>query len=125
MPAPVSVFLDFNLPNATTWLYFSFLLTVALFFKFSRLVSVRNVDILTLFLFAPPLLIIQASHPEVAAAPRAAAQQVAGLVGGAGSPLPAALAGAAVFADERGQGQGPRRWLWAGYLALLIASAFL
>ena len=30
MPAPQSIFLDFRLPNATTWFYFSFLLAVAL-----------------------------------------------------------------------------------------------
>ena len=29
MPTPVSIFLDFNLPNATTWFYFSFLLAIA------------------------------------------------------------------------------------------------
>src|SRR4051794_21123032 len=120
MPAPVSVFLAFNLPNATTWLYFSFLLTAALFFKFSRLVSIRNVDILTLFLFAPPMLIIQAARPEVAVAPRHAARQVAGFVAQGGGPLPVSLAGAAVYAEERGHAQEPRRWLWAGYLALLV-----
>ena len=45
MPAPLLTFLDFNLPNATTWFFFSFLLAMALFFKYSRLLSVRNVDV--------------------------------------------------------------------------------
>lgn len=54
-----SIFLDFNLPNATTWFYFSLLLAVALFVKFSRLLSMRNWDVLTLFLLVPGLLILQ------------------------------------------------------------------
>src|SRR5256885_14692325 len=64
MGAPESVFLDFNLPNATTWFYFSFLLAVALFFKFSRLLSVRNWDVVTLFLLVPGLLLIQQARPN-------------------------------------------------------------
>jgi hypothetical protein len=47
------------------------------------------------------------------------------MVGRAGGPLPAALSGAAVYAEERAHAQEPRRWVWAGYLALLVASAFL
>src|SRR5271167_4340829 len=54
-----SVFLDFTLPNATTWFYFSFLLAVALFFKFSRLLSIRNWDVIFMFLLSPGLLLIQ------------------------------------------------------------------
>lgn len=57
-----SIFTDFNLPNAATWFYFSLLLAVALFFKFSRLLSVRNWDVLTLFLLAPGLLLLQEAH---------------------------------------------------------------
>ena len=38
------VFFEFTLPNATTWSLFSLLLAVALFFKFSRLLSMRNLD---------------------------------------------------------------------------------
>jgi hypothetical protein len=53
-----SVFLNINLPNAVTWFYFSALLAVALFFKFSRLLSVRNLDVLTLFLFVPGFLLL-------------------------------------------------------------------
>ena len=34
-----SIFLDFNLPNATTWFYFALLLAIALFFKFTRVLS--------------------------------------------------------------------------------------
>ena len=36
--------------NPTTWFYLSSLLSIALFFKFNRLLSVRNVDLLGLVL---------------------------------------------------------------------------
>ena len=45
MPSSVAIFLDFNLPNTTTWFYFSFFLAIAIFFKFTRLLSVRNLDV--------------------------------------------------------------------------------
>ncbi len=57
-----SIFLDVHLPNATTWFYFSGLLAVALFFKFSRLLSIRNWDVLTLFLLLPGLLLLIEAH---------------------------------------------------------------
>src|SRR5579862_1220712 len=53
-----SIFFDVRLPNAATWFYFSGLLAVALFFKFSRLLSVRNLDIPALFLLMPGLLVL-------------------------------------------------------------------
>src|SRR5439155_12436067 len=53
-----SIFLDFNLPTSATWFYFSLLLAVALFFKFSRLLSVRNLDLGLLFLPVPGLLLL-------------------------------------------------------------------
>src|SRR5262249_25866948 len=58
MPAVESIFLTIRLPNATTWFYFSALLTLPLFFKFWRLLSMRNLDLLTLFLFMPGLLLL-------------------------------------------------------------------
>src|SRR3954451_751799 len=58
MMATASIFLDIDLPNPTTWFYFSGLLAVALFFKFTRLLSVRNLDVLTLFLPMPGLLLL-------------------------------------------------------------------
>jgi hypothetical protein len=57
-----SVFLDFNLPNAATWFYFSLILALALYFQFARPLCVRNLDLLTLFLLAPGLLILQEAH---------------------------------------------------------------
>jgi hypothetical protein len=59
-----SIFLDFNLPNAATWFYFSLLLAVALFFKFSRLLAMRNWDVLTVFLLVPGLLLLQEGHAK-------------------------------------------------------------
>ena len=66
MFASPTVFLEFNLPNATTWFYFSFLLAVALFFKFSRLLSMRNWDVLTIFLLVPGLLLLQEARTQLA-----------------------------------------------------------
>lgn len=54
-----SIFLLFNLPNAATWFYFSAILTVALFFQFSGVLSVRNLDLLSLFLLVPGFLLLQ------------------------------------------------------------------
>ncbi len=44
--------------NPTTWVYLSSLLTICLFFKFSRVWSVRNLDLLGLILLAPGLLMV-------------------------------------------------------------------
>ncbi len=42
----------------TTWVYISSLMLVAIFFKFSRVWSVRNFDLLALIAFAPGLLLL-------------------------------------------------------------------
>src|SRR5215469_17442484 len=65
MTTSATVFFDFNLPNSTTWFYFSWLLAMALFFKFSRLLSVRNLDVVTLFLLMPGLLFLQQARPTL------------------------------------------------------------
>lgn len=57
-----SIFLEFSLPNAATWFYFSFLLANAVFFKFDRLLSFRNWDVVSLFLLVPGLLLVQEAH---------------------------------------------------------------
>ncbi len=59
------VFLDFQLPNATTWFYFSLLLAIALFFKFRRFLSIRNWDLVSLFALFPGLLLLP--HDSTAA----------------------------------------------------------
>ena len=45
--------------NPTTWFYLSSLLSISLFFKFNRLWSVRNLDLVGLILLAPGLLAVE------------------------------------------------------------------
>jgi hypothetical protein len=45
--------------NPTTWFYLSSLLAIALFFKFNRVLSVRNLDLAGLVLLAPGLLAVE------------------------------------------------------------------
>lgn len=45
--------------NPTSWAYLSSLLMLALFFKFTRVWSLRNLDLLTLISLAPGLLLVQ------------------------------------------------------------------
>ncbi len=60
------VFYYDKIPSAT-WFYLSSLLMIGLFFKFSRLWSVRNLDLLGLVLLAPGLLLVQLArfNPQV------------------------------------------------------------
>ena len=57
-----SIFLDFSLPNAATWFYLSFLLANAVFFRFDRLLILRNWDLISLYLLVPGLLLLQEAH---------------------------------------------------------------
>ena len=43
----------------TTWAYLSSLLIIALYFKFSRVWSVRNLDLIVLVLLSPGLLLVK------------------------------------------------------------------
>jgi hypothetical protein len=45
--------------NPTTWFYLASLLSIALFFKFNRVLSMRNLDLLGLILLAPGLLAVE------------------------------------------------------------------
>lgn len=56
------VFLDFNLPNATTWFYLSLMLAIGFFFKFNRFFSLRNWDLVTLYLLVPGFLFLQRAY---------------------------------------------------------------
>src|SRR6185295_13694072 len=51
------ILFQYHKVNPTTWVYLSSLLTIGLFFKFSRVWSVRNVDLLGLIMLAPGLLL--------------------------------------------------------------------
>jgi hypothetical protein len=127
MNAPASIFLEFNLPNATTWFYFSFLLAVALFFKFSRLLSIRNLDVVTIFLLVPGLLLLQEARGRAATAGEVA--QAAALVGDAGLAAAGAsqtgLAGLGRFSGAMVTPTGTSTALWLGYVWLLAGSIYL
>jgi hypothetical protein len=65
MSSLATIFLDFRFPTAATWFYLSLLLAIALFFKFSRVFSVRNLDVITLFLLVPGLLLIHEANAQL------------------------------------------------------------
>lgn len=46
--------------NPTTWVYLSSMMTIGIFFRFSRFWSVRNLDLVALIAIAPGLLLVQA-----------------------------------------------------------------
>ena len=117
MFASLSVFLNFNLPNATTWFYFSFLLALALFFKFSRLVSMRNWDVVFLFLLTPGLLLVQ-PQPEPSVRVAATVGQLAS--GG----MPDMLGALAALPEGPNDVYSAAQWTWIGYLWLLCGSAY-
>ncbi len=130
-----SIFLAFNLPNATTWFYFSLILTVALFFHFSRPLSARNLDLLTLFLLVPGFLLLQevhglrteaAHHDPVAVAAHA---EFAGRCGAVSLVAVPELGELAVRAGlEMGKVEGLRtradREQLVAYVWLLVGSAY-
>lgn len=53
------VLIQYDPVNPTTWAYLSSLLMIALYFKFNRILSVRNLDLLGLIALAPALLMVQ------------------------------------------------------------------
>src|ERR1700694_1558340 len=107
-----SIFLDFNLPNPTTWFYFSFLLAVALFFKFARVLSMRNWDVATIFLLVPGMLFLQEARTD-------GVINAATLIGNSGQAIPLAGTG---LSSIRGvativlQETGPSRLVRFSYL---------
>jgi hypothetical protein len=128
------IFFDFNLPNGTTWFYFSFLLAVALFFKFSRVLSIRNWDVVTLFLLVPGFLLLQqakpaSQHPEKSApknTPKNTPLAVTNLVANGGGLLghSPSLGSMGVLAQADEPGLPASNLLWFGYLWLLCGSAY-
>jgi len=54
--------------NPTTWFYLSSLLSIAVFFKFSRFWSMRNLDLVGLILLAPGLLAVEYGGYKASAA---------------------------------------------------------
>ncbi len=57
--------LNYRSIDPTTWVYLSSLLLVGLFFKFSRIWSVRNLDLLLLILLGPGLLMVHKGQAEL------------------------------------------------------------
>lgn len=59
-----SVLYDYSL-NATTWVYLSSLLSIAVFFRFNRVWSLRNLDLIALISYAPGLLLAARPEPDL------------------------------------------------------------
>src|SRR5258707_7146966 len=53
--------------NDPTWFYLSFLLILAVYFKFSRFWSIRNLDLVLLLSISPGLLLVRHGEDAVAA----------------------------------------------------------
>ncbi|HEV3138561.1 MAG TPA: hypothetical protein VGZ26_11670, partial [Pirellulales bacterium] len=53
------ILFQYHKVDPTTWVYLSSLMTIGLYFKFSRVWSVRNVDLIGLILLAPGLLVVE------------------------------------------------------------------
>ncbi len=67
--------------DSTSWAYLASLLTLAIFFKFNRFWSVRNLDLVGLILLAPALLLIQYGLYEGAASENGAIIEHLGYLG--------------------------------------------
>ena len=52
------IFFSYEHVESTTWLYLTTLLSIAVFFKFGRLFSIRNLDIILLSLFSPCFMLV-------------------------------------------------------------------
>ncbi|MBL8828250.1 MAG: hypothetical protein JNM18_14815, partial [Planctomycetaceae bacterium] len=50
---------DYRPPNLATWIYLSSLLTMTIYFKFNRIWSLRNLDLVALTAFAPGLFLVE------------------------------------------------------------------
>src|SRR5262245_38223495 len=53
------ILFQYHKVHPTTWVYLSSLLTIGLYFKFSRVWSVRNLDLIGLIMLAPGLLVVE------------------------------------------------------------------
>ncbi len=66
----MSVFLQFDPPGPTGWLYATFAVAVAVLFQFRRPLVLRNWDLLALFAFAPGFLFVFAAQQTGSTAAR-------------------------------------------------------
>ncbi|HEX4413423.1 MAG TPA: hypothetical protein VH107_07315 [Lacipirellulaceae bacterium] len=60
------ILVNYEQVNPTTWAYLSSLLMIAIYFKFNRFFSVRNLDLVGLISLAPALLMIQYGREHAA-----------------------------------------------------------
>lgn len=74
------ILLYYERVNPTTWVYLSSLLIIALFFKFNRVWSLRNLDLIGLVLLAPGLLLLLAPGLPSVSPEQVPALQQAGYV---------------------------------------------
>ncbi len=73
------ILVQYDRVPAITWVYLSSLLTIVLFFKFSRFWSIRNLDLVALILLAPGmLLVLQGREAREVGVPVAATLAVPG-----------------------------------------------
>jgi hypothetical protein len=124
-----SIFFEFNLPNGTTWFYFSFLLAVALFFKFSRVLSVRNWDVVAMFLLTPGFLLLQEARSGSLAPEIKTPVAAATLIGASANqailaPVNGSCSVVNTLAFSVDAGLSSSRLLWFGYLWLLCGSSY-
>src|SRR5207253_1891432 len=89
-----------------------------------RLLSVRNLDIVMMFLLVPGLLVVQAARPRALPIEREPGVQIAALVG-QGALADGALVGQYVnLTQQSGPALENPRWLWVGYLWLAVGSIY-
>jgi len=122
-----SVLLDFRLPNATSWFYASLLLAITLFFRFGKPLTLRNWDLVMLYLLVPGLLFLREARElkhqateELQRHVAAAAAQLAPSVGA--GPLAASPALQIHAAMENAHHSSFLVFL--GYLLLLTGTAY-
>ena len=60
----LNVFMVYEV-NPPTWFYLSLLMVVGIFFKFRRVWSIRNLDLIVLSLLSPGLLLISYGYCSV------------------------------------------------------------
>lgn len=137
------ILFQYNKIYPTTWVYLSSLLIITVFFKFNRVWSVRNLDLVLLILLAPGLLMVNQSlawqeaalkaSVEAAPAPPTAADEGVAPAGTESSPADASEGAEppAVAAPSAGPAEKPapkltlaeaRNIAYLGYLWLFAVS---
>lgn len=139
-----SIFLDIDLPNATTWFYLSIVLAFTIFFRFHRPFQLRNLDVILLFVLVPPMLFLRGAQVERQVERNTVldnGQQILHILNVAGEALTVPTAPNLGFGPIHqavneinklhfvpelvAKAQPGRQSIWSAYLWLLIASAFL